>query len=170
MKNIENINELLDLYFAGETTIEQERELKRYFASENILDEHKKYQPLFETFEVEKSVKYPTDIPKIPAKYQQPKRFKLQILTAAIAASLLLLFGIFGLQQSDNYVVINGKRINDKNLAIQTAHEKIANVYKSLDANMQPLNDNINKVKKHLEPLQKLENIQNSISKINIKL
>jgi len=43
----EQINELLEKYWAGDTSLEEESALKNFFSGDNIPEELKKYQPLF---------------------------------------------------------------------------------------------------------------------------
>ena len=43
----EQINELLEKYLAGDTSLEEESALKTFFSGDNIPEELKKYQPLF---------------------------------------------------------------------------------------------------------------------------
>ncbi|MDR1553332.1 MAG: hypothetical protein LBS69_07715 [Prevotellaceae bacterium] len=170
---MKKINKLLDLYFAGETTITQEQELKKYFASQNVAVEHKKYQQLFESFEAEKSEKYPENLPKIKTQSTEKKPLMTLIISTAIAASILLMIGIFQTDYNDSYAIINGKRINDSKLAIQIAQTKINKISTSLESSMKHVR-NINKVNESLKPLQKIEKIKNKIQhtldKVNIKL
>lgn len=50
------MNELLEKYWEGTTTIEEEQRLKRYFASGNIDAAHEIYKPIFSAFALEKEV------------------------------------------------------------------------------------------------------------------
>jgi hypothetical protein len=173
MGKMEKINILLDLYFAGETTTEQENELKKYFASNNVAAEHKVYQPLFGTFEIEKSEKYPENLPKIRKQPVRRKMLVISIIATVAAASILLMIGIFQNKYDDTYVIIHGKRINDRELAIQTAQAKINKVSESLISGLKPA-ENIKKINDNLEALQKIEyiktKIQHTFDKINIEL
>ncbi|MDR3286391.1 MAG: hypothetical protein LBT27_02995 [Prevotellaceae bacterium] len=170
---METINKLLNLYFAGETTIEQERELKNYFASTNVAAEHKAYIQLFETFAAEKSEKYPTHLPKIKTQFIHKKQFIISIISTAAAASVLLLLTIFMPKTEENYIVINGIRIDDSQLALQTARSKIIEISEIIETRMKPVK-NINKINESLKPLQKLEDlnktIQHTFDKLNFKL
>lgn len=171
---METVNELLDLYFAGETTLAQEQKLKQYFASGNIAEEHKAYQQLFAAFVLEKQEKYPENMPKIAVQPYSKRPFFLSLISAvAMAACVLLLFGIFRTNPSEDFVVINGKRIDDRNLAIQTAKEKLTLVSERLSTGLKPVR-NIYKIRESMRPLQKIQAIQtkmqNTFEKINITL
>ena len=50
------IQSILDKYFEGESTLEDEAELQRYFAKAEIHESLKQYQPLFEYIESEKQI------------------------------------------------------------------------------------------------------------------
>lgn len=56
MKNMESkiIEELLEKYFEGETSLEEENRLKNYFTEGEIAENLKAYKPLFEYFKSEK--------------------------------------------------------------------------------------------------------------------
>lgn len=58
MKNMESkiIESLLEKYFEGQSTVEEENRLKQYFTGGEVAPQLKVYQPLFEFFESEKTV------------------------------------------------------------------------------------------------------------------
>jgi hypothetical protein len=56
MTNFENIKALLDKYFAGETTLEEEDVLKKYFTGEHVDEQLKTYTPLFQFFTHERKL------------------------------------------------------------------------------------------------------------------
>ena len=56
MMKYNNINELLDKYFEGNTTISEERTLKSYFASSEVREEHRDFSSLFNYFSEAKSI------------------------------------------------------------------------------------------------------------------
>ena len=173
-KDMETINKLLDLYFDGETTVAQEQELKQYFASDDIADEHKIYQPLFEAFANERQELYHENLPKIkPQPYYKRRLFVSIVSVAAVAASVLLIFGIFSEMQNSDFVVINGKRIDNKALAMQTAKEKLIRISEKLELGFKSV-ESINKIGESLNTLQKMQTIQtkmqNTFEKITIKL
>lgn len=47
------MNDLLEKYWNGETTLVEEQELRDYFISEKVSTEHEVYRSLFNTFELE---------------------------------------------------------------------------------------------------------------------
>ena len=100
-----DIDELLNRYFEGETSSEEERELRAFFTSGNVPDRLAVYTPMFAYLEV-----------------------------SGIAASFLLLLGLNHLLNpvdpcfcSDNYVVINGRCYTDihkvRSMALEALQE-----------------------------------------------
>ncbi|MGC3978972.1 MAG: hypothetical protein QM751_12550 [Paludibacteraceae bacterium] len=51
---MKRIDELLEKYIAGTTSLPEEKELKTYFNSNEVKTEHKRYLPLFMAFQFEK--------------------------------------------------------------------------------------------------------------------
>ena len=95
--------ELLEKYFDGQTTCEEERALRRFFASDQVPEHLEVYRPLFacidreaETFrETQKEEAAPATH---PAGVRKPTRlYHLYYLTTGIAAALLLCIGIAAL-------------------------------------------------------------------------
>lgn len=58
MNTYQNIQELLEKYWEGETTLEEERLLKQYFISENIDERLQAYAPLFHAIREEQTVQF----------------------------------------------------------------------------------------------------------------
>ena len=65
------INQLLDKYWEGETSIEEEATLMQYFQSSTIEDSHQQFKPLFDWVAEEKQIQSPvtTDIDTLLDKY-----------------------------------------------------------------------------------------------------
>ena len=90
-----NIEELLNKYFEGETSCEEERELRHFF-TQGIVPEHlKEYSPLFAFLEKENRQAKTTDTE--PATKQRRLRRHAIYTLSGIAAGLLLLLGIAGI-------------------------------------------------------------------------
>lgn len=73
--NFERINDLIEKYFAGETSLEEEKILRGYFNGSNIDPRLLSYAPLFQFFEREKTVVFPDA--KMP-KFQETKTVNIQ--------------------------------------------------------------------------------------------
>lgn len=98
-----NISQLIEKYFRGETTLEEEQQLKVFFQQEDIAPEWKVYQPLFKLLEVEQGRKMGDHFEnKVYQKIQASQR-KTRIIplvhrwAGAVAASLLLVLSIWWL-------------------------------------------------------------------------
>ena len=51
------MNDLLEKYWNGESTLLEEQQLRDYFSSEKVSTEHEVYRSLFNTFELEQGMK-----------------------------------------------------------------------------------------------------------------
>jgi hypothetical protein len=80
------IEQLLELYFEGETTSAEEKELQYYFSSSNVAPHLEQYKPLFNYFSQAKKQEYLKEFPK------QHKNPKLRWIS--IAASVVVLLGV----------------------------------------------------------------------------
>jgi hypothetical protein len=84
---MKNIRILLDRYWEGETTLEEERELKAYFNSGPIAEEFRKEAPFFQALQQEKQVQYVRKATRIPL----PVHWSVRTYASVAAAMLLLL-------------------------------------------------------------------------------
>jgi hypothetical protein len=83
---LDKIENILEKYFQGETTIAEEKELKEYFSSPNVAQHLEQYQPIFGYFSQVKQQKSTQEIP-----LQSKKR---NVAWLSIAASVVVLLGI----------------------------------------------------------------------------
>ncbi|WP_035649690.1 hypothetical protein [Flavobacterium sp. ASV13] len=83
---LDRIENILEKYFQGETTIAEEKELKDYFSSPNVAQHLEQYQPMFGYFSQVKQQKSTQEIP-----LQTKKR---NVAWLSIAASAVVLLGI----------------------------------------------------------------------------
>ena len=141
------IDELLDKYFEGETSCEEERELRRFFTEEEVPEHLQMYRPLFAYLNREAtSMAEPTEeksvttesAKEVPAQRKPSRLYRTFYAVSGIAAGLLLLLGvakiIFPLSGvPENYVVIDGQRYTD---------EKLVEA-KALEAQFKEMTDNI---------------------------
>jgi len=59
-----NITQLLNKYWEGETSLQEEEKLKQYFTKEKVAQEHLEFQPLFQFFKEEQDVMISDDFEK----------------------------------------------------------------------------------------------------------
>lgn len=83
---LDKIENILEKYFQGETTIAEENELKKYFSSPNVAQHLEQYKPVFGYFSQVKEQKMTQGIP-----LQTKKR---NVAWLSIAASIVILLGI----------------------------------------------------------------------------
>lgn len=82
------IEQLLEKYFEGATTINEEKQLQDYFSSSNVAPHLQQYQKLFGYFtQAQKEVYSKNVLPKAIVK-------KNKTIWWSVAASLVLMFGI----------------------------------------------------------------------------
>ncbi|WP_445716060.1 hypothetical protein [Flavobacterium sp.] len=81
------VEQLLEKYFQGETTIAEEKQLKAYFSSNDVAPHLAKYQSLFGYFEMQKGTQFEQKLPLQPRKQSTVKWM-------GIAASFVVLFGL----------------------------------------------------------------------------
>jgi len=80
------IENILEKYFQGETSIAEEKELKDYFSSPNVAQHLEQYKPMFGYFSQVKEQKSTQDIPL--------KTKKRNVAWLSIAASVVVLLGV----------------------------------------------------------------------------
>jgi hypothetical protein len=81
-----NIEQLLEKYFDGQTSIAEEKELTNYFSSTNVAQHLQQYKPVFEYYSFSKHQKFTQEIPL--------KTKKRKVMWLSIAASVLVLLGV----------------------------------------------------------------------------
>jgi len=152
--NEKKVHELLKLYFEGATTLEEERELQRYFAGNRIDASLEAYRPMFAFFDEERVVKPP------PVRKMRSITAKLSVITG-IAASIAILLWI-GLPQAepvDDFVYfVNGTRVYDETAAIAIAENKL----QMLSASMQTARNSMAAFEKLHESTQTFAKISNA--------
>ena len=81
------VEQLLEKYFQGATTIAEEKQLEGYFASKDVAPHLAKYQSLFGYFETQKDIQFEQKLSLQPRKQNTVKWI-------GIAASFIVLFGL----------------------------------------------------------------------------
>ena len=84
------IEDLLEKYFQGETSIAEENELRNYFSSSNVAQHLEQYKPIFGYFSLAKEHQFTREIPLLP----RPRDKKRNVAWISIAASVVVLLGI----------------------------------------------------------------------------
>jgi hypothetical protein len=84
---LDRIENLIDKYFEGETSIAEENELKVYFSSTDVAQHLKQYQTIFGYFSQAKEQQFTQEIPL------QIKKRNV-VLWLSIAASVVVMLGV----------------------------------------------------------------------------
>ena len=84
------IEDLIEKYFQGETSIAEENELRTYFSSSNVAQHLEQYKPIFGYFSLAAAHQFTPEIPLLP----RPRDKKRNVAWISIAASVVVLLGI----------------------------------------------------------------------------
>lgn len=133
-----NIEKLLEKYLNAETTLAEEKELQRYFSSENVAPHLLEYQMLFNYFTAGKEEKYTKTI----RLKSQKSRWKW----LSIAASLLLAVSVY-----------TGYQKNQQ--------KKAEKIYNETQYALNMLSANLNKGNNAIVQLQEFDTTTNKIFK-----
>jgi len=163
---MEMMNELLDKYFRGETSLHEEAELKKYFALGNVEKEHEPYRALFGVFAEEKQETVKAPLKKVITKQKQVKTLWIKTFSySGIAAALVLALWIQRPQQNGDYAVIHGRRIESPEYAQQYAEKKLNSVNEILKDGLKPMK-RMEIVKKNLQLLNKISETQDKMNEL----
>ncbi len=167
MDNLKNIKQLLEKFYDGQTSLEDELYLKEYFSGESIPEEFLKDKELFLSM---KATNEEIEIPEgmhtrlidaISAaehKETRGKRINLYSLSG-LAAGLLIILGVYFTFLRDNPTDVLAKyTIQDEHVAYLEAKKALTYVSIKLNkgaAELEPLQQ-VNKSMKSIAPLRKL--------------
>ena len=129
---------LIEKYFSGETSKQEELEILKYFTSENIAPELIQYQNYFRSLANLKTHSksiipdedYENFTPSLKTLQYYIKRFGITFAVAASVALFLMFFPF--IHKNNNFVVINGKKYTDEKHIELAFHTSLENV--KLDA------------------------------------
>nr|WP_315225028.1 hypothetical protein [uncultured Flavobacterium sp.] len=147
LNNIENI---IEKYFQGETSIAEEKQLKDYFSSSNVAQHLEQYKPIFGYFSQVKEQKSTQEIPL------QTKKRNVAWLSIAASVAVLLGIGTF------SYV-------SEKNTTTVVAQSELGtydNPEEALEATQKALALLSNNVNVGIESVQYIKEYEQSKNKI----
>lgn len=126
---MDNINDILNRYFEGESSIEEEKLLCQYFRNDDVRTEHKAYSAIFQYIEREKSVN------NIVNSTNTKRIIPFLLGIVACAAILLGLFIINTLQEGNlkSVVYVDGKKINSIEILNTEALNSIMSIDEDID-------------------------------------
>ncbi len=167
---MEKMNELLEKYFRGETSLDEEKELKKYFLFGNVKSEHEPYRALFEVFDMEVHEKAETPLKKVTFIQHREKHTWIKTFSySGIAAAIILALWIQRPKQSDDFAIISGRRIDNSEYAQKYAAEKLNKATFILRSSMKPLKS-FATVRKSMEPMKKISDTREKLHEIKNKI
>lgn len=134
-----DIDSLLNKYFEGETTLEEEHTLRAYFNQENLPEHLKELAPMFTYIDDERVVlealKEIRDVsPALTVTKKKKSIFNRSFYISAVAAACITaVFFLFSPEKNNSngknsYAWINGKLITDKKEIKMFAEKSLDNV------------------------------------------
>jgi len=157
---MKNTKQLLEKYYEGKTSIDEENELKKLLSSKENSAEEICTKLMFNTFAEEKKTVAPSSVKLFSPTTTKPTKFSfynkkwISIITGAVAC-IAIVFGLFfykNAQANNAYVIINGVRINDEKLALQyikasfEEEERIHEIAISQLQEMQKIENELNEI------------------------
>lgn len=166
-----DIDNLLEKYFNGVSSTEEEKKLKSYFNETGILPEHEIYKPLFAVFDSERQIKAPgiALLEKKTKRLSFTRHTIIWIAGSAAVAILAITLSTFNPLQDQNreyVVIVNGKKISNQHKARQYAENMFAEAEKIVENSYQPfreaanMKEELNARKILRETAQKIEDIK----------
>lgn len=136
---MKEINDLIQKYWEGQTTLEEEKQLHSHFSKEAKSGYGTPEEALFSFFEAEKA-KVSTGVINLPKK-KEAKLFKLSYIRA-IAAGLALVMGSWwAVQHFDN--APKKITIEDPEVALQVTKEALTFLKEKVNKGEEKVKDNI---------------------------
>ncbi|WP_298306555.1 hypothetical protein [Flavobacterium sp.] len=126
---LDRIENLIDKYFEGETSIAEENELKVYFSSTDVAQHLKQYQTIFGYFSQAKEQQFTQEIPL------QTKKRNV-VLWLSIAASVVVMLGVgtmmyFNNDKEEQFVACTPE--DNPELALQQTEKALALISEHLN-------------------------------------
>jgi len=131
------IDQLINKYFEGETSLEEEAKLKAFILSRDLLpDKYNRIKAMFSFYETGSTETCELKIENI-IPFQKKKRNSLRIIYYAVAAGAAILLGIWFMQDSKIekpvYAYINGEPVENQELAFKEAQKALMIISKNLN-------------------------------------
>lgn len=146
MESNNNINLLLNKYWEGETSLQEEAQLKQYFREGSVAPEHTKFAPLFGFFESQQSVSADVDLAEPLQEKAVVRRLSVRRYVMSIAAILTLVLSAVTVMNIDSSSTqYQGKytEITDEQEAIEMTREALAFLTKKMDTSTREVSRNV---------------------------
>jgi hypothetical protein len=140
------MKKLLEKYWGGDTSLQEEEQLKSYFSSNQVSEEHEVYRALFNSFELEKSFENEgfDAFAKVKSQQSEQHFFKRSTWTGiAVAAGVTAMVAIgSGYYQQEHDL---------------GTYENPEEAYAATVAALQLVSNKFNKGKENLKPMIQIE-------------
>ncbi len=157
------VQTLLNKYFAGETSLQEEKALKAYFNSDAVDVSLKSYQPLFQFFKKEKEIESSKSFVAPNLKEVMPSRLQLlrgHLFWRAAAATLVIGVGSFFMlkqfKTKDSHSIAQNERVkvfdeqDDPELALEAVKFALMKVSQKMKKGETQTTEGLLKMKKVL--------------------
>jgi len=144
---------ILDKYWDGETSEDEEFILKDYFNSGNVQEEHKVFVDLFQYFDTQKNITFNSRHSESIDVKPKVKYFSFRKIIYSIAAASILLFAaVFVMKEINPKPTIQQTamvyEIEDPEEALRVTKEALALVSKKFRASQQTVKENMGSLEK----------------------
>jgi len=129
---LQTIEQLLDKYFDGESTIAEEKDLKLYFSSPNVAPQLEQYKPLFGYFANEGKQQFDKPLPL--------KAKKRNGAWLSVAASVVLLGGMLTFYNTQQPSGDELGTFNDPEVAFKETQKALHMLSKNVNVGMSSVN------------------------------
>ncbi len=132
-----NIDNILNKYFEGISSLQEEKTLKAYFDSDQVKPEHTSYKPMFDYFTHQSYESNPRPV-QIKTQYRSKKNYKLAIAAAVLGFGVLIgvarkdLASVLGQPEATQVQVSNNDPVKKKE-AIKEIHKYSENLNKGIE-------------------------------------
>jgi|GEM_PF-446167 hypothetical protein len=172
-----NVETLLQKYFDAETSLQEEALLKNYFLTGDVSKSLEKYRYLFVSLRDQRK-ECLSDLHfdrSLHAKLIHKRHSLVHhvvLWSTAVAASFFLALGcVYYIESQNNYMIVNGQRINDPEKALMIAATKLHLVTGNFNSSLAQV-EKFGRVGKHLSVValfQQHDTLSNSNDSVTIK-
>lgn len=158
MRDLETLNELLEKYWEGETSLQEERALKSYFELGPVHPDHKAYAPLFQMFKKEQAETLEADLGAMikmevhnsvntgPAAFFKTRNLYPRLRMIAAGLALLLTVGFIVNKFVKTDPVLASHEVEDPEEALRVTMDALAFLGVKLNEGTDSVNKNMKKV------------------------
>ncbi len=152
------MNELLEKYWEGQTSLQEEQQLRDYFASDQVLPQHELYRPLFAALVVESSSEVDDfdAFAKVNTQQTQEKIVNSKTWKGIVAAASISLL-----------VALGAGYFNQPSQQDLGTYEDPQEAYEATLAALELVGTKFNKGRNNLQPLTQINKQTTQVFKIN---